>query len=235
MKYKIMLLLILTATVISCKKTTNVRVVDPASAGKLSYKIVDDAGKGLPNVKVSIYDNKEYTSGIFYDPSSLIDTLITDNNGVASFSGLAAANYLVVADSPAVNKVKYDVREFVQVVAGIDKEKVTKASDFSGTLRITLKSNLDYSTFLTNTGVAAIPYNPANIKSIDIKSVVNAAAITGITNAQGFVTLKIPSNVNYYLVAYSLDKGEISSWYDVYLVQKDTSTPVSLFTSPYNQ
>ena len=229
-----MLLVFLACIVVSCEKITNAKLVNSATTGKLSYKIVDDEGKGLSAVRVSVYKYISNSEGINFDSSTLIDTVRTDENGVAMFSELFPENYLLVTDSPMVNKVKYNTREFVQVVAGLEKEKVTKASEFSGSLRIVLTSNLDYRTLLSNTGVAAIPYDTQYISS-DVKGYAERAVITGITNDQGLVVLKIPSNVPYYIMVYRLDKGIIDYWFDSYMLEKGASSLVKLYLSPVNQ
>jgi len=234
MKYKIMLLVGLCVIIVSCKKITNVKIADSASTGKLSYQVLDDSGKGLPGVKVSVYNTEENSSGIYYEPSKVVDTLRTNADGIASFLSLFPANYLIVTDSPAVNKVKYNTREFAQVVAGLDKKKVVKASDHSGYLKVTLMSSQDYATPLKNMGIAAVPY-PMVMTSRDIRGVLDAALISGITNENGFAAIKIPANIRYMLIVYSLNKGVISYLNDYYEVVKDGSYQVRLYTSPVYQ
>jgi hypothetical protein len=235
MKYKILILLCLTCIIVSCEKVTNIKIIDSPSTGKLNYKIVDDSGIGLSAVKVSVYENRVNSSGIYFDPAALIDTVRTDKNGVAAFSNLVPANYLIVTDSPTVNKVKYNTREFIQMVAGVEKNRTTKASEFSGFINVTMRSNLDYSTPLKNMGVAAVPYNPNHLTSDNIRSILNAAVITGITDDNGYVTIKIPSNIDYTLVAYSLDKGAIGWGYGINMVEKDMIAANVLYMSPVNQ
>lgn len=235
MKYKVMLLLGLSGIVVSCEKITNVKLLEPASTGKLSYKIVDDSGRGLTGVKVSLFENRGITTSYYLDPTALKDTLRTNQDGVAVFSNLFPDNYLIVTDSPRVNNIKYNTREFVQVIAGIEKKKVTVASEFSGSLKITLRSMYDFRTPLKNMGVAAVPYSPNKNLTDNISAVIDAAAITGITDENGFVSLKIPSNINYYLLVYSLDRSAFTFYYENYLILKDANIPVLLYRSPVIQ
>lgn len=229
-----MLLLGLWSTILSCKKITNVNLADPLTAGDLNYKVVDDSGNGLSGVKVSIYENRVYSNYVHLDRTALVDTVRTNRDGVAFFSKLIAANYLIVTDSPTVNHVKYTTREFIQVTAGTEKKKVVKASEFSGLLNINVYASSDFRTPLNKMGVAAIPnyssviYGRVQYVYGNVKDFIGEAAITGITNELGFVSLKIPSNVTYTVIIYSLNKNVIGYGYDNYLIQKDASLRLSL-------
>ncbi|KKX47582.1 hypothetical protein [Sphingobacterium sp. IITKGP-BTPF85] len=119
MKLKLTFLMLLLAVLVSCKKTTNVDV-SLSNSGKLSYRLTDEAGKGIPNVKLSLFDRLE---NYYSDNNILIDERLTDANGLVDFGDLNPKSYLIFADSAKVNNVNYIVKEYIQVVTGITKHK----------------------------------------------------------------------------------------------------------------
>ncbi|WP_342332442.1 hypothetical protein [Pedobacter sp. FW305-3-2-15-E-R2A2] len=234
-KYKLMLLLVFATVAISCEKVTNVRLVEGESSGKMSYRLVDDSGAGLPGIRVGVYKIRSHSSDTYFDPSSLLDSVRTDKDGVAVFPMLAPANYLVVPDSPKLNNVLYNISEFVQVVAGKEKKKITKISDFSGVLRVTLKSSLDYITPIRSMGIALIPYNPLIVRPNNLKELLDGATIKGVTNHEGFVSIKIPADISYRVLIYGLYNKTIIYGSDEYRVQKDGIAYSGLYMDPTNQ
>jgi len=204
----------------SCEKITNIRYVDSPSTGKLSYKVVDDGGKGIPKVKVSVYLNDRFSDLTLLDDRSIVDSLRTDADGVAIFSDLTPGNYKVVTDSPVVNRVKYNSREIVQVVADREKKKTTRVSDFYGTLKINIISQVNYVTPLKDIQVFAtsMPLDPA---AANIQAILDAAPIHGITDENGGIKLKIPSNITYYLTTYNPKTKARSSWNQGKAIQKN--------------
>jgi len=216
-----MVLLVLTALTISCNEVTNVKLVDGPDKGKLNYKIVDDAGKGVAGVKISIYDRRDTYDYLYYDPPIAIDTIRTNQDGIATFGQLVPMDYLLVADTVPANRAKYHLREFVQVVAGIDKTKITKASGFSGILSMKIISGYHYPNPFKNLGVAAVPINPRNINSDNIEDIVNSALIKGITDENGNLSLRIPSNINYNLIFYIPNIGNYGYGGFSYTVNRD--------------
>jgi len=233
MKYKIILLLALSVFVSACKKVTNVKLIDGPTAGKLSYKLSDDAGKGLAGVKVSVYDIGTYYSGGTPNPNALVSTVQTDQEGIAYFADLLPKNYLVTTDSASVNNVKYIADEFVQVVAGTEKKKTIKVSEFSGLLNITLLSYNDYRTPLKNIGVLAYPTNAVQPNSANVKTIINEAVLKGVTDVNGFVSIRVPSNVNFNFIIYNLTNNNLSYGFGGYRVTKGGSTVVSLYSYPF--
>jgi hypothetical protein len=232
MKCKIILLLGLSVLTVSCKKITNVKLIDGVNTGKLSYKLIDDSGKGLAGVKVSVYDTETIFSPSSPNPNALVGTIRTDVEGIAYFTDLLPKNYLVTTDSPAVNNNKYRTDEFVQIVADTEKKKVIKVSEFSGLLNITLISHNDYRTPLKNLGVAVHPSNGVRLNSDNIADVVKASTLKGITNENGFVSIKVPSNINFDLIVYHLIHRNLSWGHGNYSVGKDGKNVISLYTSP---
>lgn len=235
MKYKLIVLLVLPMMVISCEKITEVRLLEGEGSGKISYQLVDDSGAGLSGIKIGVYRIQSHSGGTQFDPSFLLDTMRTDQDGTAVFSTLGPANYLVVPDSPKLKNVSYNIREFVQVVAGKEKKKVTKVSDFSGTIRVTLKSSLDYVTPIRSMGIAAIPYNPLIVRPDNLKELLDGATIRGVTDNEGFVSIKIPSDISYRLLIYGLYNKTIIYGSDEYRVQKGGEAYSFLHMNPINQ
>ena len=207
----IIAILILFATIIlSCKKVTNVQFTS-INTGTLSYKLIDDSGKGLPGIRISLYDNLTNVSGSYYDTSKFIKSMVTNQDGVAVFEDMKPEIYLAIADSVTIDKLKYTSREFVQVVASVNKLKEAKVSSVTGNLTITVRSKRDNSTLLTNIGVAAIPF-PVYTDPNLLRQIINAAPIKSISNANGVVTLKLPANMPYYILLYTLDMGVIAAY-----------------------
>src|SRR5690606_3165249 len=108
MKLKLAYLMLLSVVFASCKKTTEVDL-SISNSGKLTYKLTDASGKGLPNVKVSLYDHLD---SYYASNSILIDERRTDGNGQVDFGDLNPKSYLIVADSAKVNNVNYIVRDY---------------------------------------------------------------------------------------------------------------------------
>ncbi|SMC94719.1 carboxypeptidase-like regulatory domain-containing protein [Pedobacter nyackensis] len=233
MKCKTILLLGLSVLTVSCKKITNVEVVDGVNTGKLSYKLNDDSGKGLAGVKVSVYDTETNFSTSSPNPNALVGTVLTDHEGVAYFSDLLPKNYLVTTDSPTVNKVKYRTDEFVQIVADIEKKKVIKVSEFSGLLNIRLISNIDYRTPLKNLGVAAHPVSGVRLNSDNVADVAKASTLKGVTDENGFVSIKVPSNITFDFIVYHLIHRNLGWGHGNYRVGKEEKNIITLYTYPF--
>jgi hypothetical protein len=232
MENKMILLFGLSVLTLSCKKITNVTLVDAPSTGKLRYKLNDNHGAGLAGVKVSVYDTNTNFNPSPTGPSTLVSTAITDQAGIAYFSDLLPRNYLVTTDSPTVDKVKYRTEEFVQIVAGTEKEKFVKVSEFSGFLNIRLISNIDYRTPLKNLGVAAYPLNGLRLNSDNVADVAKDLPLKGVTDENGFVSIRVPSTINFDLVVYHLVHRNLGWGYGSYSVGKDEKRVIRLYTTP---
>lgn len=216
MKLKLTFLILLLAVFVSCKKTTNVDV-SLSNSGKLSYKLTDEAGKGLPNVKVSLFDRLE---SYYADNNILIDERITDASGLVDFGDLNPKSYLIVADSAKVNNVNYIVKEYTQVVTGVAKHKDIKVTDFSGTLKVKVTS---YNTgqALKNMGVLIIPYIHFDYNN-NVTKYINLAEFKGITDSEGLISFKIPSEKDYWICIYNTSTN-VNNGYASFRVQKGAS------------
>jgi len=221
MKSKLALLILLVAVFVSCKKTTNVDV-QLSTSGKLTYKLTDNSGKGLPNIKVSLFDRQDinYSSNTF-----LLDTRFTDANGVADFGDLNPDNYLLTADSAKVGNVAYMVQEYVQVITGAVKNKETKVTDFSGTFNLTVRSYNNQP--LKNIGVVIVPYNKYSYSSTTAANL-KSADFSGLTNDSGFITFRIPSAKQYYVYLYNTVTNASFNNTNSVLVQKDGTVNYSM-------
>ena len=217
MKSKFTLLILLVAIFASCKKTTNVDV-KLSTSGKLSYRLTDDAGKGLPNVKVSLFDRQDNNS----NTNILLDTRLTDPNGVADFGDLNPNNYLLVADSPKVNNIAYFIQEYVQVITGGVKQREVKVTDHSGTFNVVVKSYTNPNQLLKNIGVLMIPSDKFNY-SLSTAANLKVADFSGLTNADGFLTFKVPSNKRYTVFFYNSVTNAAFNYSNDILVQKGTT------------
>lgn len=235
MTYKIISLVAFSFLLFACKKTTNVNLVDSPDTGQLKYKIVDYAGLGVPEVTVLLYKADHLLHINFLNPERAAARLKTDQNGVAAFSDLSPDNYLIIADSAMSNRMTYKIREHIQVVAGIVKEKETKASDFSASLNLTIISKRDHRTPVNNFRIAAVTADPATFTG-DLNELVNNSAVRGITNAQGFVTLKIPSEITCFLVFYNGDRAFFAPYptYSFYRLGNKARYSTSLYVDAFN-
>lgn len=217
MKSKITFLFIFAIAIASCKKTTNVDV-SISNSGKLSYKLLDDAGKGLPNVKVKLYDNPNS----YYNIPVLLETRTTDQNGIIDFGELNPATYQLVPDSPQVNNIKYNFNEYVQVTAGSTKQKDTKVSDYSGTLNIIARSYYPENTPLKNLGVILVPYSKYNYSN-SLNTNITYAEFKGVTDNNGAVSFKIPSTTGYSILLYNTSTNAYITAFNSFTVEKDAN------------
>ncbi|QDW24831.1 hypothetical protein FFJ24_008405 [Pedobacter sp. KBS0701] len=233
MKCKIMVLFGLFILALSCKKITNVKLVDGLNSGKLSYKLVDDAGKGLTGTKVSLYDAQNILNTSYPNANALVATIRTDQDGVAYFPELLPKNYLVICDTAIINNVRYRTDEFVQVVADTEKKKTVKVSEFSGILNLTLISSSDYRSPLKNVGVVAYPVNDIKLNSGNIADVINSSALKGVTDASGLVSIKLPSNISFDFIVYNLTNRNLGYGYGNYNIAKDAKISATLYSYPF--
>lgn len=221
MKSKLTLLILLAVVVISCKKTTNVDV-KLSTSGKLTYRLTDDAGKGLANVKVSLFDRAD---GYYSNYNILLETRVTDPNGFADFGDLNPNNYMLTADSAKVNNVAYLVQEYVQVITGATKAKETKVTDFSGTFALTVRSYNNQP--LKNIGVIMIPSNKFNYSSTTAANL-KVADFSGVTNDAGLITFRIPSAKQYLVYLYNTVTNASYNYNSGISVQKDATVNYSM-------
>lgn len=209
MKSKIILLLGLSVLTASCKKITNITLVDGINTGKLSYKLNDDSGKGLVGVKVSIYNLEFGGRNANLDPRALVNTTLTNHDGIAYFTDLLPQAYRVTTDSPIVNQIKYRTEQYVQVVADTEKSRTIKVSEFSGILNIKVTSR-DGVSSLENLTVLAFPIDDLKPNANNIQAIIKASNFKGVTDTIGTVSIKIPSNIPYDLVVYNPTNGNIN-------------------------
>jgi hypothetical protein len=219
MKSKLTLLILLLAVFTSCKKTTNVDVT-LSTSGKLTYKLLDDAQKGIPNVKVSLYDNLAN----FSNTTILLETRITDQNGIVDFGDLNPKNYLIILDSPMVNNVKYNIQDYVQILTGTTKNKEIKVSDFSGTFNLKVKSSKN-NVSLKNVGVLIVPSNKYAYYS-STTDYFKIADYKGVCDDAGLVSFKVPSNKAYNILVYNVNTNVSYGIYTYQTVQTNDTVNI---------
>jgi hypothetical protein len=136
------------------------------------------------------------------------DTARTNMEGIVVFSKLKADNYILKAGEITLNKLIYNTTEYVQVVAGVEKGKVTKISDFSGHVNIRLITDMSPDSKLPNYGVALVSNHPDQFGD-GLKKALNAAVVKGMTDSNGLITFTIPSDATYYMLIFSPDKSKV--------------------------
>lgn len=197
LKSSFYLCILLVAMLSSCKKTTDVEVT-LSTSGKLSYKLVDDAGKGIPNIPVNLSQVvNAYTGDV------LLDTRVTDQDGVADFGDLNPVVYVLSASGIKINKTVYTIREFAQVQTGKNNQKTLKVSDFSGTLGLYLQRYPDPEP-LVNKGVILIPADRFSY-DLPVQQLLPLAEAKGVTDVNGYCAFKISTDVEYFMIAYDLN------------------------------
>jgi hypothetical protein len=223
MKLNFTLLMLLLAVATSCKKTSNVDLT-LSTSGKLTYKMLDDAGKGLPNVKVSLFD---YIND-FGNGTILLDTRYTDQNGLVDFGDLNPKTYMVVPDSPMVNKVKYVPKEFIQVITGKTKDKEVKVSDYSGTYNFAVKNSGNSNFPLKNVGILMIPSNKFSYGS-SATLYFNVADFKGVSNDLGQASFKVPSNKYYTIFLYNTITNASMGTVNNYTIENNATVNMPLY------
>lgn len=212
----------------SCEKITNVRLVNGASTGKLSYKLIDDFGNGLAGVRVSLYNPEN----ILNNNSPLLTTF-TDQDGIAYFSDLFPKDYFVKSGPATVNKIKYSLAEYAQVVAGQDKNKVVKVTSLSGSLDVKLISSQDYTTPIKDVVVVAFP-SDVSVDLSNVASIIKESTLKGVSDANGFVSIKVPSDEHFNLIFYNPVNGNLDYSYGNLSVAKDMRDTFTFYLSRFS-
>ncbi len=220
MKFKSLVALAAVLLLMSCEKITNVEVVDPLKTGSFRYQLLDDFGKGVANIKVHAYRAKKNEDSYYLPDDAYSDTLRTDAEGAVVFSALKAGNYVLKAAGISLNKVHYNTTEYMQVVAGHEKSRATKISDFSGRVKIRLITQMVPELTLPDFGIALVDKYPMDTSQEGLRKVIDEAVIKGMTDANGQASFTIPSDVSYYLLIFRPDKSRIQFLSDVYTLDK---------------
>ena len=223
MKSKLTLLILFVAVLSSCKKTTNVDV-RLSTSGTLTVKLIDDAGKGLPNVKVSLFDDQKDN----YNNLNriLLDAQSTDSNGQVDFGDLNPDNYLIVADSVKVNKVNYNIQEYVQVIVGNAKHKEVKVTDYSGTFSMTITPYITDKP-LKNVGVILVPLDWFSFYA-STATQLKHSEFSGVIDQNGFIKFKIPSDKSYGVYVYNTITNSSYNYGNNVSVPKDVTVNLEM-------
>ncbi|MDR3010980.1 MAG: hypothetical protein LBV59_23840 [Sphingobacterium sp.] len=225
MKGIFFIVLTLLIATVSCKKEVVVKLVEGEVTGKLNYKLTDDTGKGLPGLKVYIYN-----PGSKQASNSLIDSAITNSVGEVYFTDLLPNNYQLKTDFIKLNNNDYSIDEYVQITAGIERKKTTKVTDFSGTLIIQLLS-YQSSIPIQDQGVVAFPVNKIYVTSNNVAEVVKSSTLKGLTNKSGYVSLKVPANQSFDFIVHHKIYGNYGWGFGSYQVAKDKMVNITLYSS----
>lgn len=145
----------------------------------------------------------------------------------ADFGDLNPKNYQLLVDSVKVNNMAYVVQEYVQVVNGGVKQKETKVTDHSGTFTLLVRSAYNNNQPLKNVGVIIIPSNKFNYSSSTAFNL-KIADFSGVTNDNGLITLKIPSNKSYTVYLYNTVTNSSYNNNSNLYVQKDGTASYSV-------
>jgi hypothetical protein len=234
MKTNILVLLLLSIATTSCKKVTNVEVVAPFDSGSFKYQLTDGAGKGVANLKVQAYKARE-NQGIHYiEEGDYSDTARTNAQGIVVFPKLKADNYILKCNNILLNKLHYFTTEYVQVVAGVEKSKVTRIPDFSGQVNIKLITDMSPNSKLPNYGIALVENHP-DLFGDGLKKALDAAVVKGMTDSNGLVSFTIPSDVSYYTLIYRPDKSKIKLLNDVHILSKGDVRTATVHAGDYDE
>jgi len=172
----------------SCDKEKTVIL---KQSGTLTFKVVDNNGKGIDNAKVFIG---------FYDETIINDS--TNASGVYKTEELLEGvyNFSIEAKKPG-GKAPYRYSRSTQVIAGENKTVEVNPFEYSSKVTITLRDNYNYDP-LASTDVLICP----DIYVNSLEEYKKMAYYTGKTNAEGVVSFnEIP--YNYYTIVYYIDNG----------------------------
>jgi len=108
----------------------------------------------------------------------------------------------------------YNTTDFVQVVDGVEKSKVSKISDFSAKVNIKLITQMFPELALPGYGVALVSKYPPDNSYDTLRKLVDEAVVKGLTDTEGFISFTIPSDVTYQVLLYRPDKSKIRFAYE---------------------
>jgi hypothetical protein len=232
MKTKILMLVLLCVVTTSCKKVTNVEVVAPVDTGSLKYQLTDGSGKGLANIKVHAYRARQFDNHYYIEEGDYSDTARTNSQGIASFASLKPDTYVIKSNNIPLDRIHYNTTEYVQIVAGLEKSAITKVTDFSGLVNMKLITDMTPDSKLPGCGVALVE-NPPAPWGEDLRKALDAAVVKGISDSNGRISLKIPSDVTYYTILFSPDKRVITVSNIVFILSKGEVRNESLHAGVY--
>lgn len=217
----------------ACKKETNVTFIESPTSGDLTYKVLDGSGAGMVGVKVDLYRPEVGTGNYSKYEKHLAASALTNANGLATFSGLPAETYLVAADSVSIDQENYQMQDYMQVVAGKMKEKERKATDFSGQIVVSIRSQYDSKVALRNVGVVLVRDHAYNMNYQQLVAEVNKTKLKGTTDENGQFTFRVPVRTPYYLILYTPGSFSTVVYAAGFLsVERDQIYNFTIYTSP---
>jgi len=228
MKFNIVILFALLTTMVSCKDVVNVNIVDEEITGKLSYKLIDDEGKGLSGVKVKLYNMKNETSPNAPTLDRLVAVAYTNQDGIVYFEELIPDIYSFTADSAIVNGDRYRLQDYAQIVGGVERKKIVKVSDFSGVFNIGVEGKGKVG---RNLGVAVFPANTIPTHTGSLAELIKKTKFKGVTDENGKVSIRVPSDIAVQFVVYDLSYSNFAPNSTNSSVKKDRRYSTTLYYS----
>jgi len=156
----------------------------------------------IPQTFMLIDKAAEPTSYIEY----AIDMVTTNEDGIADFGEVNVGNYYTISEGVVVGSLIYHPGRTVQVVSDVNKKYTMEATDYYGTITITVNeynSNTDIWEPTSGYHVAIIPSDfLENTESPEED--IDAAFDEDVTNASGMVTFNVPSGYYYYALVYTI-------------------------------
>lgn len=216
MKTKILSLVMLVFTVISCQndqlKDLTIKL---DSSSKLTVKLVDSKGVAIANNNIKIYD-REYLSSTSSSSSSsstssfgYLFSQSTDANGTIDFGEVASGTYFLVIDSVRVNGVRYNPVMQFQINSSVDKQITINPEEFFMNVNLNLQkstsskaSNLiSYSAF-GGVNVIFVPSYTYS-SSYNLDKLISLSLASGKTNDNGSVAIKLPAYNTFTAIVYN--------------------------------
>jgi len=156
--------------------------------GNLRIRMVNESDAGIPGVLVSL------------GYSSILEEKETDADGWVFFNDILSGNYNVYAEDITVNGLEYNVSQYVQVLAGVDKEYIIHPADYSGSVIITVYDDLSYEP-MANVNVGVFRSDDVQI-GYDFEDILDICIQTGVTNTSGVVAFNDLPFDNYGVLVY---------------------------------
>jgi hypothetical protein len=160
--------------------------------GDLQIRITDSQDAGIANVRVKLNTG---------NGSSILEESVTDANGWVTFNGLLSGTYGVTAEEVIINEMPYYVYRSVQVLPGLEKEYIIDASEYCGSVTITV---LDWNTEMPIEGIHVGIFNREHYRfSMDFSEVTNIVFANSITDENGIVRFEEIPLIQYGRIVYT--------------------------------
>jgi hypothetical protein len=171
--------------------------------GNLSLTVVNDAGTGIPDLNVKIYEAGS---------NSTLEEQLTDANGKVTFNNLLMGTYDAVIDEVVIGNMTYTVIQPLQVINGVTKEFKIVPSEYSGSATITIQ---DSWTSDPIAGIHVVLFNSNDITgSENFQDILDLAVKSGVTDVDGKVEF---DNLAFSYYGIMIYEDELTWDFDTYL------------------